>query len=118
MCVGAGNLCCNLQVLVVPLLAGATGKADVKPLTYTPVLQATGSGGAAPGRGHGEGRREAADVRVSADGAGRGGAAGGEGGRHHAQLRGRLELRQCGLLWHPGGCRLLPWNVSRCCLIV
>ncbi len=29
-----------LQVLVVPLLAGATGKADVKPLTYVSALMA------------------------------------------------------------------------------
>lgn len=32
--------CCNVQVLVVPLLAGATGKADVKPLTYVSALMA------------------------------------------------------------------------------
>ena len=31
---------CILQVLVVPLLAGATGKADVKPLTYVSALMA------------------------------------------------------------------------------
>ena len=30
----------GLQVLVVPLLAGATGKADVKPLTYVSALMA------------------------------------------------------------------------------
>ena len=30
----------SLQVLVVPLLAGATGKADVKPLTYVSALMA------------------------------------------------------------------------------
>ena len=36
---------CILQVLVVPLLAGATGKADVKPLTYVSALMAlTGVG--------------------------------------------------------------------------
>ena len=30
----------GLQVVVVPLLAGATGKADVKPLTYVSALMA------------------------------------------------------------------------------
>ena len=66
-------------------------------------MQSAGSGGAALGWGHGEGGCEAADVCVGADGAGRGGPAGGEGGRHHAQLRGCLELGQRRLLWHPGG---------------
>lgn len=39
---GALTLRCDLplQVLVVPLLAGATGKADVKPLTYVSALMA------------------------------------------------------------------------------
>ena len=39
VCLSA-ELCRNVQVLVVPLLAGATGKADVKPLTYVSALMA------------------------------------------------------------------------------